>query len=136
MAKKQTVNKTEAVKDYLKAHGKATRGEIAAALTKQGITITPGHVSNILTKLKKTRKTRKPAKKASVETAPAVVEKPKANGVITLEQIKKVAHTVKAMGGFQRMTEMLDVIKEAGGVKKFKDLAEAMRISPTDAIPF
>ena len=32
MAKKQKVNKTQAVRDYLKAHPKAMSGEIAAAL--------------------------------------------------------------------------------------------------------
>ena len=43
-----------------------------------------------------------------------------------MPEVKRVARTVKAMGGFQRMTEVLDVIKAAGGVKKFKDLAEAI----------
>jgi uncharacterized Zn finger protein (UPF0148 family) len=66
---------------------------------------------------------------------PAVVEKPmKATAdTITLEQVKRVAQAVKAMGGFQRMTEVLEVIKEAGGVKKFKELAEAMTVTATDA---
>jgi len=68
--------------------------------------------------------------------APAAVEKPaKPNGTITLEQIKKVAQTIKTLGGYQRMTEVLEVIKQAGGVKKFKDLAEAMTCPETDAIP-
>ncbi len=59
--------------------------------------------------------------------APAAIATPtKPNGTITLEEIKKVAATVKALGGFQKMTEVLEVIKEAGGVKKFKDLAEAI----------
>ena len=34
------------------------------------------------------------------------------------------------------MTEVLDVIKETGGVKKFRDLAEAMTATATDDIPF
>ena len=34
------------------------------------------------------------------------------------------------------MTEVLDVIKALGGVKKFKDLAEAMTVPETDDIPF
>jgi hypothetical protein len=58
------------------------------------------------------------------------------NGTITLEQVKKVAQTVNAMGGFQRVLEVLEVIKETGGVKKFKDLAEAMAATGTDAVPF
>ena len=36
MAKKQTVNKTQAVRDYLKAHPKAMSGEIATALEQEG----------------------------------------------------------------------------------------------------
>jgi hypothetical protein len=45
MAKKQQVNKTQTVRDYLKIHPKAMSGEIAAALTKQGVKITAGHVA-------------------------------------------------------------------------------------------
>ena len=84
----------------------------------------------------------KPQKVTAPAAAPtpavsAVVEKPtKPNGTITLEQIKKVAQTIKAMGGFQRMSEVFEVVKETGGVKKFKDLAEAMTVQETDAMPF
>jgi len=67
--------------------------------------------------------------------ATVAVGKPTNGSGITLEQVKKVAQTVKAMGGFQCMTEVLDVIKASGGVKKFKDLAEAMSVTATDSIP-
>jgi hypothetical protein len=56
MAKKQGVNKTKAVHAYLKAHPRARSSEIAEALTKQGIEITRGHVSNIRSKSKKRRR--------------------------------------------------------------------------------
>ena len=73
----------------------------------------------------------------STPAAPVIVEKPTKNGdTITLEQVKKVAQTIKTLGGFQRMTEVLAVIKELGGVKRFKDLAEAMTVPSTDEIPF
>jgi len=49
---------------------------------------------------------------------------------------EKVAQTIKTLGGFQRMTEVLEVIKEAGGVKKFKDLAEAMACPEADVVSF
>jgi hypothetical protein len=76
-----------------------------------------------------------PAPKAAPATAASA--KPATNGgTITLEQIQKVALTVKTLGGFQRVTEVLAVIKELGGVKKFKDLAEAMTATGTDDIPF
>ena len=141
MAKKQAVSKTQAVRDYLKDHPGAMSKEIAAALTKQGIKINAGHVANIKTKINKEVATKKAAKKpaAVAAAAPAVVEKPTNGGTITLDQVKKVAHTIKMLGGFQRMTEVLAVIKDLGGVKKFKDLAEAMTVPATatnDEIPF
>ena len=139
MAKKAKVSKTQAVRNYLKDHPGAMSGEIAAALTKQGVTITPGHVATIKTKDNRTRTAKKAAKKQAVAeaAAPAIVEKPTKNGdTITLEQVKRVAHTINMLGGFQRVTEVLAVIKELGGVKRFKDLAEAMSVTNFDDIPF
>jgi|GEM_PF-738361 arginine repressor len=130
MAKKQKVNKTQAVRDYLKDHPKAMSGEIAAALSKQGIKITPKHVANIKTKINKARTARKAAKQqAAVEVAaPAAVEKPtKAGYTITLEQVKAVAQTIKAIGGFDRLNELLGLIREVGGLRRFKDLLDAMQ---------
>jgi hypothetical protein len=102
MAKKPKVNKTQAVRDYLKAHPKAMSGEIAAALTKQGIKINAGHVANIKTKINKER----PAKKAAVEkpvaavpATPVIAENGKAAATVTLEHVKAVALTIKTLGG-------------------------------------
>ena len=139
MGKKQKVNKTQAVRDYLKDHPNAKSGEIAAALKKRGIKITPSHVSSIKTKSKKARTVKRAAKQKVVVEAstPAAVEKPtKAGDTITLDQVKKVAQTIETVGGFQRVTEVLEVIRELGGVRKFKDLAEAMSATETDAIPY
>jgi hypothetical protein len=140
MAKKLKINKTQAVREYLKDHPGAMSGEIATALTKQGIKITPSHVATIKTKENRSRTAKKAAKKpaAAPVATPAVVEKPTNGGTITLEQVKKVAHTIQMIGGFQRVAEVLDVIKELGGVKKFRDLAEAMSVTAiaTDDIPY
>ena len=94
-------------------------------------------------KLNKASTGKKAAKKpaaavVAAPAAPAPVEKPTTNGggTITLEQVKKVAQTIKMLGGFQRVIEVLDVIKEMGGVKKFKDLAEAMTVTETDVVVF
>ena len=135
---KPKVNKTQAVRDYLKTHPEAMSGEIARALTKQGVDITPSHVSAIKTKFNKTGTAKKVARPTpEVVPGPAVMEKPATTGsAITLEQVKNVAQTVKTLGGVQRVTEVLEVIKELGGVKKFKELAEAMTIPTTDDIPF
>jgi hypothetical protein len=53
----------------------------------------------------------------------------KAGNTITLEQIRSVGQMVKTIGGFHRLHEMLGVIKEVGGLKKFKDLLEAMEVT-------
>ena len=54
------------------------------------------------------------------EVAAAVmVEKPAVPAnAITIEQIKAVGQMVKSVGGFGRFREMLDVIREVGGLKR------------------
>lgn len=47
-----------------------------------------------------------------------------------------MTQTVKAIGGFARLNELLALVKEVGGLKKFKDLLEAMTVPETDVIPF
>ena len=59
MAKKHKVNKSQAVRDYAKAHPEATSGEIAAALTKKGIKITANYAANIKSQSKKNRAPRR-----------------------------------------------------------------------------
>jgi hypothetical protein len=60
----------------------------------------------------------------------------KAGDTVTLEQIRAVAQMVRTIGGFHRLNELLGLVKEVGGVKKFKDLLEAMSVSEVDQIPF
>ena len=113
--------------------------DVIAALAKEGI-----KVSRILVSTDQGASSKRPARQEGGEetgssvvaapAAPAAVEKPtNGGGTITLDQVKKVAQTIKTLGGFQRMTEVLAVIKELGGVKKFKDLAEAMTVTETAA---
>jgi len=138
MAKKLKVNKSQAVRDYVKAHPEATGGEIAAALNKKGITITANYAANVKSQSKKRRRATKAPKPQMVEVAaPAAVEQPtKAVVPVTLEHVKAVALTVKTLGGSVRLYELLGLIKEVGGLKKFKDLLEAISGTETDAIPF
>ena len=137
MAKKQKVNKSQAVRDYLKAHPQAMSGEIAAALTKQGIKITPGHVANIKTKAQEQASAKKavaakPATGPATATPVATVA-PEAPALpanaITIEQIKAVGQMVKSVGGFGRFREMLGVIRQVGGLKRLRDILDAMAIT-------
>jgi hypothetical protein len=137
MAKKQTVNKSQTVKDYVKAHPKAKAGEIAAALNKKGVDISVSYVANIKTKLNKVRKAKKAPQKAEVvESVEPVVEKPVKTGTLTVDQVKKVSLLMKTLGGEKRLYEVLDTVKELGGVKKFKELVAAIAGTDTDAVPF
>ena len=55
---------------------------------------------------------------------------------VTFEQVRAVTQTVKTIGGFARLNELLGLIKEVGGLKKFKDLLDAVSATEADAIPF
>ena len=68
MAKKQNkVNKTHAVKEYLKANRKAKNQEVVEALAKKGVEISANYVANIkATSNKRRRKMRKVAAKGGV----------------------------------------------------------------------
>jgi len=141
MAKKEKVNKSQAVRDYIRANRKATNTEVAEALAKKGIKLTANYVATLKSQAKSKRRARKAAaaqpvaEARKVEAAPALAvasETPaKSTNAITLEQIKMVGQMVKTIGGFGRLHEMLGVIKEVGGLKKFKDLLDAMAVSET-----
>jgi uncharacterized Zn finger protein (UPF0148 family) len=74
----------------------------------------------------------KPQKAPAPVAVAAPPEKAKPADTITLDQIKAVAQMVKTIGGFSRLHGMLGIIKEVGGVKKFKDLLEALSVMEAD----
>ena len=142
MAKKQKLNKSQAVRDYLRANHQATNQEVADALAKKGIKVTANYVATLKSQAKRKRQARKAATTpaavpAAVAAEPALPEKPVTPaGTIALEHVKAVARTVQAMGGFDRLRDLLEVIREVGGLKKFRDLVEAMSLPASDEIPF
>jgi len=64
--------------------------------------------------------------KQVVTPVPVVAAAEKKADTVTFEQVKAVAQTVKVVGGFDRLNELLGLVREVGGLKKFKDLLEAM----------
>jgi ribosomal protein L40E len=59
-----------------------------------------------------------------------VAEKPtKAADTVTIDQVSAVAQTVKVIGGFNRLNELLGLVKEVGGLRKMKALLEAMSVA-------
>jgi arginine repressor len=103
MAKKP-VNKAQAVRDYLKTHPSTTNKEVAEALTKQGIKLSPNHVANIKSKMavsKGKRKRRgKAAKVMSTKTG------------VGVHEIKAAFVLLKQCGGIECAKAALDAARE------------------------
>ncbi len=72
--KQPEVNKSQAIRDYLKANRKATAQEVVDALAKQGITVTVGLVTNVKSKSKKRRRAVKQVVAAVAPTGIGVKE--------------------------------------------------------------
>jgi hypothetical protein len=69
----------------------------------------------------------KPKKAPAPEPINTVVEKPaKAADAITIAQIRAVAELITAVGGFDRCHAFLSVIRDVGGLRRMKDLLEAL----------
>jgi len=64
--------------------------------------------------------------KRVVAPAPVVVAAEKKADTVTFEQVRAVTRTVKAIGGFDRLNELLGLVREVGGLRKMKELLEAM----------
>jgi hypothetical protein len=71
------------------------------------------------------------------EPTKVVVEKPtKVGDTITIAQVRAVAELVTVVGSFDRCHELLGVIREVGGLKRMKDLLEAIsaaQVGPSKA---
>jgi hypothetical protein len=93
MAKKQAVNKAQSVRDYFKAHPGTGNKEVAEALTKQGIKISPNHVANIKSKMTVSKGKRKRRSKA----ASAMSTK----SGISVHEIKAAFVLLKQCGGIE-----------------------------------
>lgn len=104
----EDVNKSKAVRDYVKGHRKAKPRQIVAALKEQGIEVSANYVSNI----KSTAK-RKKRKGGRVKAAAAV-----ANGATGRDYLA----VVKLLQAAQAFTQ------QAGGVKQAKQALDAAKL--------
>jgi len=96
MAEKK-VNKTKAVREYLKAHRKAKNQEVAEALGKQGIKVSANYVGNI----KSTHNKRQRAAKKIV-----------AKGGVGIPEVKAALAFLKVTGSVAAATQALAVAQE------------------------
>lgn len=109
MAKKTPVNKSQAVRDYLKEHPGTGNKEVAEALAKQGVKITPNHVANIKSKAAagkgKRRRRRTAAKAMAVTTGLGVAEIKAAFGL--LKQCGSVAGAKAALAAAAEIQKIM-----------------------------
>ncbi len=104
MAKKQAVNKAQAVRDYLKAHPSTGNKEIAQALTKQGIKISANHVANIKSKMAVSKGKRKRRSKAATAMS--------TKSGVSVHEIKAAFGLLKECGGIENAKKALDAARE------------------------
>jgi len=137
MAKKGSGNKSKLILDYWGQHPQATAAEVAQALSRQGVTVTVNYIYSIRNKSKQKsgKKAASPAAQPMAAVTPIAPEKrAEPAGTITLEHIKAVSQSVKAMGGFGRLNELVSLIREVGGLRRFKDLVDAIAVSEADTV--
>jgi hypothetical protein len=97
----QKVNKTKAVKEYLKAHPGAQNKEIAESLAKSGIKMTPNYVASIKGKMKTRRRKVKRAVKQAV-----------AHHHVGIPEVKAALALLKLSGGAQGANAALAAAEE------------------------
>lgn len=102
MAKKEKVNKTHAVREYLKANRKAKNQEVVDALAKRGIKITANYVANI----KVTSNKRRQAARKVVARGHVGIPEVKA-ALALLKVTKSVAAATKALAVAQEIREIV-----------------------------
>ncbi len=102
MAKKNAVNKSQAVREYLKANRKAKNQEVVDALAKKGITISANYVGNI----KATHNKRQRAAKKIVAKGGVGIPEVKA-ALAFLKVTKTVAAAKQALAVAQEIREIV-----------------------------
>jgi len=113
MAKKKTarkkapakkVNKSQAIRDFMQANPTTGPTETAAALTKQGVKVSPAMVSQVKTSAKKKKKPRgRPKATRAAKSAPAKFE------LSALVAAKKMADQ---MGGLEKAQAALAALEK------------------------
>jgi hypothetical protein len=97
MAKKNGVNKSQAVREYLKANPKARNLEVVDALAKKGIEISANYVGNI---------------KAKHNIRRRAVRKVVAKGGVGIPEVKAALAFLKAAGSLAAAKQALAVAQE------------------------
>ena len=98
---KQKVNKSQAVRDFLKANPGMQNKDVADSLTKSGVKVSPNYVASIKGKLKVRRGRRRKAVKAAV-----------AHHHVGIPQVKAAFGLLKLTGGMAGAKAALEAAQE------------------------
>ena len=121
MAKKRSgPNKTQAILDYRAANPDSKPKGISEALAKDGIKVSPGYVSTILSKSKKTggktgrRGAGRPKATRAVKTGRSTKAKSKStsSGDVNVDALMKIRDLVKDVGGVDEVRSALSTYEK------------------------
>ena len=104
MAKKREVNKSEAVRNYLKEHPGTANKDVAEALSKQGIKMLPDYVATVKSNMKGEKGKRKRRQQAAEVVA--------VKTGIGVTDIKAAFVLLKHCGGLAQAKEALAAAAE------------------------
>lgn len=107
-----TVNKSEAIREYLKSVKPSERSPkaVAEALKAKGLTVTPGFVGVVKSHMKNGRKTQKVKRKAIKPKAKA--RKKATHPVSNLSSLITASNFINSAGGLKQAKALLDVVSQ------------------------
>jgi len=105
---KAGVNKSQMIRDALKAHRGKTPSEIAEILRGQGVIVTGTYVSNIKFNSRKGRRLH------TVRAAARRTRGPKRTGTAGYSRISAALEFIKAAGGLKAAKSALGMVEEIG----------------------
>lgn len=103
-AAKSDVNKSQAIRDYLKAHRGAKPQAVAAALTEQGIKVTPQTVSTVKFNMKKKKGRKKPAARKAAPSG--------GNDAVSMSALLDAKKLVDKIGSIEKTKQALDALSK------------------------
>ena len=106
-------NKSQAIRDYKKAHPQDKPATIASELGKIGIEVSAQFVSTILSNSKKRKKIRKPGRpKGSVASGKPSRSRKLSHDDVSFESLLKVKQIVIEMGGIPQAKAALRALEQ------------------------
>jgi hypothetical protein len=120
--KKRANTKSGAIRAFLKRKPEAGPTEIANALKKRGINISPAHVSNVKAGLKKTAESNGASHAGNGEVAVTNGRQPGRRGrkpaprdVVSLGSLLEARKFAERVGGVDKASELLDALAKLQG---------------------